>query len=389
MDTEKLQAELRKVRRQLLLIYEVGNLMRTTLKIDEIIFLVLSAVTSHEGLGFNRAILFLTDENRTELRGIFGIGPKDPKESIGVWKDIDEQKLHLVGFIDVYRKKRGSIDVELNRLVREFKVPLKEDSGVLVRTVLEGMPFAALSEDVRMKFQDPILKSLQVEEFVSVPLKGKDNVIGCLMADNVSTRKSITKEDIRNLNMLADHAGLAIENAMIFSRVLEISKKDSLTGLWNHAHFQELLGQSLQVAKLQNHALSLVIFDVDDFKRYNDLLGHQKGDQALQAISKISRAVLRRNDYIARYGGEEFAVIFPGSTKEEAIQLAEKLRREIEKQTVGLFNSDVIRNVTISGGVATFPVDADDREKLIFCADGALYEAKKNGKNRISSYQKV
>ena len=390
MDIVKLQAELRKTRRQLMLLYEVGNLMRTTLKLDEIIFLVLSAVTSHEGLGFNRAILFLTDEARAELRGVFGIGPADPRESVTIWKDIDEQKLHLDGFIDVYRKSRGNIDPLLNKIIQEMRLPFREaEGGIIARTALEGMPLAALSDATRKEIVDPALDKLQIDHFVAVPVKGKDQIIGTLIADNVSTRKPIAREEILNLTMLADHAGLAIENAMAFNQVLETSKKDSLTDLWNHAHFQELLAQSIQVAKLQRSNLSLILFDVDDFKKYNDQLGHQQGDRALQSIARISRATLRRNDYIARYGGEEFAIILPGSPKDEVMQLAEKLRKNIEKQTLGLFNSETIKQVTISGGVATYPEDADEREKLIYCADAALYEAKRLGKNRIQAYRRV
>ncbi len=389
MDLIKLQAELRKTRRQLVLLYEVGNLMRTTLQLDEIIYLILSAVTSHEGLGLNRAVLFLVDDGRQELRGAFGIGPKDPSTSQAVWKEIDEQQLRLDGFIDVYRKEKGKIDAELNAIIQNIRIPLKEDAGIIARTVLEGMPFAALSDDVRKQITDASLEDLSVDHFVVVPVKGKDAVIGALLVDNVATRKPITKDEILNLTMLADHAGLAIENAKIFNRVLETSQKDSLTELWNHAHFQELLAQSLQVAKLQKAKLSLVLFDVDDFKSYNDQLGHQQGDRALVAISRISKAALRRNDYIARYGGEEFAVILPGSPKEEAIQLAEKLRKQIEKQTAGIFSSETIKQVTISVGVATYPEDAEEREKLIYCADAALYEAKRIGKNRIYAYRKV
>lgn len=390
MDHSKLQAELRKTRRQLTLLYEVGNLMRMTLRFDELIFLVLSAVTSHEGLGFNRAILFLADPERRELRGARGVGPLDPQQSREIWHDIEERRLHLEGFIDVFRKAGGAIDPELNAVVKSIRIPLREGSGLLAQTALEGMPHSALTDEARARIQDPVLERLGVGHFAAAPVKGKDQVIGALLADNLSTKKPIEKEEILNLTMLADHAGLAIENARAFDRVLEISKKDQLTDLWNHAHFQELLAQSIQVARLQHAPLGLVVFDVDDFKNYNDQLGHQQGDRALQAIAKISKSVLRRNDYIARYGGEEFAVVLAGSPKDEALQIAEKLRQTIEKSTSGFFGSDkTVKPITISGGVADFPSDAEEREKLIYCADAALYEAKRLGKNRICGYRKV
>jgi len=354
MDTAKLQAELRKTRRQLMLLYEVGNLMRTTLKLDEIIFLVLSAVTSHEGLGFNRAILFLTDELRSELCGVFGIGPADPRDSIHIWKDIDERKLHLDGFIDVFRKSRGNIDPQLNKLVQQIKIPFREDhGGIIVRTALEGMPLAALTDATRSEIDDPILTQLQIDHFVAVPVKGKDQIIGTLIADNISTRKPIAREDILNLTMLADHAGLAIENATQFHAVLETSKKDSLTDLWNHAHFQELLSQSIQVAKLQRSSLSVLLFDVDDFKRYNDQYMHQAGDKALAKVAGVIGQHARRSaDLAARYGGEEFALILTDTSVEAAMEIAKSLRKGVEDLKIVHQGSDCSDYLTVSVGVA-------------------------------------
>jgi len=187
--------------------------------------------------------------------------------------------------------------------------------------------------------------------------------------------------------MLANHAGLALENAKSYTEALIHSQQDSLTKLWNYGFFHTTLENSTKEAKTKKDPLSVIVFDVDDFKSYNDTFGHPAGDRALEHIARITKTVLRRMDDIARYGGEEFAAILPRTPKEEAAKLAERLREAIERETSNL-EDGTRRKITVSLGVATFPEDAGDKDKLIFCADGALYESKRCGKNRVSIYQK-
>ena len=149
------------------------------------------------------------------------------------------------------------------------------------------------------------------------------------------------------------------------------------------------LRETFKEAKTKSLPLSLIVFDVDDFKSYNDMYGHQAGDKALELISSISKTVIRRMDNLARYGGEEFVAILPGTTKPEAMKLAERLRETIERDSTAALSNGMPNKVTVSIGVASFPEDADDKDKLIFCADGALYEAKRAGKNRVRAYRKT
>lgn len=385
MDTAKLQAELRKVRRQLALLYEIGNLMRKTIQLDELNFLILSAVTSHEGLGFNRAFLLLLNESGDALTGIMAIGPKTPEEAARIWRHIDEANLQLEGFLDVYRKAQGRIDVELNDAVRRYRALVTQDL-FYSRILREDAPLAILTPEARAAIKDPLLAEIHAEEFVAVPVKGKDHVIGVIVADNISTRKPIGREETRDLCMLADHAGLAIENAMAYGRAVDRSRRDPLTGLWNHARYQELLNWAIQSAQLQKAPLSVLFFDVDEFKKYNDQLGHQQGDRALRFVAETAFRALRKSDTLARYGGEEFAVILPGAAREEALQLAEKLRSQIEQKSAGILNMQTLKTVTVSIGVASYPDDALEREKLIYCADAALYAAKAAGRNCVRAY---
>ncbi len=388
MEELGLQEELRKTRQELLLLYEVGNLIRTTLLLDEVIYLILSAVTSHEGMGFNRAILFTVDDSGTQLEGKMGIGPTHPEVSSKIWKMIEEKKITLEGLLDVYHKAGKQIDPELNSIVRQIRLPIEKDFGILAKTVIHGSPYLVPKEEANHELGDRMLRSLGIEQFAVVPLRGKDHVIGVLMIDNITTKNDIKESDVRRVMMLADHAGLALENANTFSAVVTSSQQDSLTRLWNHGHFQKLLQESIREAKANKNPLSLMIFDVDDFKSFNDRLGHPSGDRALQEIARIAKSVMRRNDYLARYGGEEFAAVLPHTSKEEALKLAQRLRATVENETSQSDTSALAKKITVSVGVASYPEDADDKEKLIFCADGALYEAKYSGKNKVCAYEK-
>jgi diguanylate cyclase (GGDEF)-like protein/PAS domain S-box-containing protein len=152
---------------------------------------------------------------------------------------------------------------------------------------------------------------------------------------------------------------------------------DELTGLYNYRHFHELLTQGLRRSERYSHPLSLLMIDIDNFKRYQDVNGHIAGDEALKAIAQIMRNTVRGVDMVARYGGEEFAIILPETTKEVAAIAAERVRNATAETILPTGD-----RLTISVGVASYPADAESKEQLICQADQALYRAKKQGKNR-------
>ncbi|HRZ67755.1 MAG TPA: sensor domain-containing diguanylate cyclase, partial [Candidatus Omnitrophota bacterium] len=281
MEKRSLQEMLDRIRAELTIFYEIGNAMRSTLNLDEILFIILTGVTSHEGLGFNRAMLFLVNEEDNTIEGKMGIGPHSVEEAGRIWNRIKSERMSLEDLISAYSfyKKGGS---ELDKIVRNIKVPLREDSGVLAMTVAEGMSFEITNEHTRRNIEgDPVLQSLKTEYFVTVPLRAKDKVIGVILADNIFTKKAITKDDIRTLTMFANHAGLAIENSRLYEQTVHQANTDMLTRLWNHGYFQYSLTEELKKAYEGKKELSLVMFDIDNFKNYNDTLGHQMGDQLL------------------------------------------------------------------------------------------------------------
>ncbi|MFA4981674.1 MAG: diguanylate cyclase [Candidatus Omnitrophota bacterium] len=387
MDKEKnLKEELGRLNWEFSLLYEISNAMRTTLKLDQIFYIILTALTSHEGLGFNRAMLFLVNQKENVLEGVMGIGPHTAEEAGKIWHAISQSKMSLEDFISSYDNFKRDTESRLNSIVKGIKIPLREDMGILALTILEGMPFEITTQEARRLVDAETQKMLSTDFFVTIPMKAKDKVLGAILVDNIFNKKPITKSDVRMLTMFANHAGLAIENSRLYEETVYLSNTDWLTKLWNYGKFQLSLSFETEKARFNDTNLSLVMADVDNFKNYNDTNGHIKGDGALREIANVLQSKSRKIDTVARYGGEEFAIIMPGTTKENARLFAERLRNEVEK----LFADDATitqdKRLTISCGISTYPEDVSTKDDLIAKADLALYEAKRAGKNRTCIY---
>lgn len=177
---------------------------------------------------------------------------------------------------------------------------------------------------------------------------------------------------------------LATMNGMLTEKNKELqvlSITDSLTGLYNRKHFMEVLASEVARARRNKHPFAVMMIDMDYFKKYNDTHGHQVGDALLKKIGVIFTESLRNVDYASRYGGDEFIVLLPEVEKEKAFEVAERIRGLVAAETL---SSDTDRvTVTVSIGVAAFPEHGDTPEAIIARADGALYHAKQNGRNRV------
>lgn len=161
---------------------------------------------------------------------------------------------------------------------------------------------------------------------------------------------------------------------------------DGLTGLYNHRYFQDRLAKELERASREGSPLSLLMIDIDHFKRYNDTNGHIGGDVVLREVASALKKRLGKVGILARYGGEEFAAILPGADRAKAAEIAENLRREVASMQVPNASSLPEGILTVSIGVATFPEDAFDRSGLIDRADLSLYLAKTGGRNRVTCW---
>ena len=160
-----------------------------------------------------------------------------------------------------------------------------------------------------------------------------------------------------------------------------------MTGLYNRRFLENRLEEEINRSQRQKQTFSLILADLDNFKTYNDVLGHLAGDQALQKVAKIMRRTAREMDIVTRYGGEEFCLVLPGTSKKECVFVAERLRKAIEVASFPGERHLPLGRLTISLGVCAYPDDGDVPASLIHAADVALYRAKHNGRNRLELYQ--
>jgi len=168
-----------------------------------------------------------------------------------------------------------------------------------------------------------------------------------------------------------------------FDNQYKLATTDGLTGLYNHRYFQEQMKFNLENAKRYEHDFSLIIVDIDYFKRFNDTYGHQVGDAVLKLVSDTIKNNVRATDIVCRYGGEEISIILPKTDYEQAIFTANKLRESVEQTKLRVSGKEI--GVTISLGVSTYPQNGEDAQTLIAFADGKLYLAKNSGRNKVGN----
>jgi len=172
-------------------------------------------------------------------------------------------------------------------------------------------------------------------------------------------------------------------------KLQNLANEDGLTGVYNHRFFHEALREKLISYKKENRPISLIFIDIDHFKHYNDLYGHQKGDQVLKIIGSLLKEIIVENGIAARYGGEEFAIILPDTLEQDAIKIAENIRYRIQETYFEGEENQPKGKITASMGVSTFPDKAENEVELIKCADDALYRAKFFNKNRVETYHSI
>ena len=386
-EVTQIKKDLERTRIELGILYEISNALYTTLKMDEILYIILTGVTAHAGLGFNRAMLFLMNESENVIEGKMAIGPESGEHADRIWSEIKKDNKDLDDLISVYHVARDElVETGLTSQVRHIRFPVSEDTGgLLARCITEGMPLHLTSESIHRYADDPLIRLLKSTELIIVPLKSKSRVNGAIIADNFVTGKTIGKDDIRMLIMLANQAGLAIENSRLYEQTVIRAHKDYLTDIWNHGYFQTILQSELEKSRTDKTPLSLLMIDIDDFKLYNDKLGHQAGDHILKEMAALLKNQSRKMDYVCRYGGEEFSMLLPQTEKKEALLIAERIRTAIGKHSFMHPETLAEKQLTVSIGLSTFPGDGDTPSKLISASDKKLYQAKHSGKNTTCS----
>lgn len=229
-----------------------------------------------------------------------------------------------------------------------------------------------------------VLQPEELEIVFQMPLVIDNVIVGAMVfIDNREVELNLS--DLTTIGLISDQFTLVSEKLMLLNEVKEMAIKDFLTGVYNRRHFMERLTQEFARAKRFYTPLSLVMADIDHFKKINDTYGHLVGDQILVHVSKIIEENLRKVDITARYGGEEFVMLLPFTTREGALVAVTRIKQAIDSYVFNCDGHDV--KVTISFGVSSFPENSlNDEAAFILTADNALYAAKEGGRNCIFQY---
>lgn len=285
--------------------------------------------------------------------------------------DRDELEVKVVRGIDKITEEKIR-----NGEIRTTRIKLGE--GIAGRVAKAGKPL--LIEDTSTDERFLASRNSNVQNILCVPLKVYEETIGVINISNKRGGRTFSEEDLRIITSLADQAAVAINNAKLY----ELAVTDSITKLFIRRHFMQRLEEEFRRAKRYGHKLSLLMMDLDHFKKLNDTYGHQAGDVVLMETAKVFKRSIRTSDIAARYGGEEFCIMLPETGTSGAMCIADRLRKGVE-ETLFRFQ-DLELHTTISIGVATFPNDATENPtQLIRKADEALYRSKDLGRNIVTS----
>ena len=369
----QLEAENAALKRAIEQLHRIANLLRESLDVEAACDAVLTAVTAGVGLGFNRAMLFLTSADaRDELRGHMALGPADEVEADRVWRAIEAGQADLETLYQHGREARR-LRGPLDERVRALRVPVASDSPIAL-ALREGV-------SVRARGTDDLDGLLHLPTAVAAPLRGPHGAVGVLYADNRFNGQPCDDVIEHVFVLVADHAGRAVDNARHFERASKAARTDAMTGLGHHGAFMAALERALAAAG--DEPLSLLMLDLDAFKRVNDTWGHLAGDALLVGLAERLTRELRAGQGAYRYGGEEFAVLLPGLDERAAAAVAERLRSAVAAHPFPVADGQAL-SVTCSVGLATW-AKGQSGAALVDAADQALLTSKRTGKNRVTT----
>ncbi len=216
-----------------------------------------------------------------------------------------------------------------------------------------------------------------------IPMIAHGETSGIVYLDTGSQMEGVSLSDHekRGLRRVAEHLSLAVANLTLRETLRIQSIRDPLTGLFNRRYMEESLERELRRSLRKETFLSILMADIDHFKRFNDTFGHEAGDAVLRELARTFQALLRAEDIVCRYGGEEFLVVLPETTPTTAQETAERLRNAVQAIQIQHYGQE-LNGITLSIGIACYPEHATDTKALVHAADAALYQAKNSGRNR-------
>lgn len=271
-----------------------------------------------------------------------------------------------------------------NNIIKKTNITLgKEVAGWVAKY---GHPLLVKDIENDLQITHTSRGKYKSKSFLSFPLKIKNQIIGVInITDKIKENKIFESNDLKYLAIMINQGAAVIESAKLFEKLNNEAITDSVTGVFNHRYFKVNLQHEINRALRYSLPLSLIMIDIDIFKKYNDTYGHIKGDVTLKLIASIIKNHVRTSDIVCRYGGDEFVIISPHTDISSALKVAEKLRSEVERYDFCKEEKKKKVNLTLSLGVSTYQKDVTE-EELIQQADHSLYRSKKAGRNTVTLF---
>lgn len=306
---------------------------------------------------------------------------------------------HAKSLLGAERASLMVLDEDANELVLKAAIGLpvpreqvertRLGAGIAGQVIESGQPLVVANAASVVKFAVDEKRGYKTGSFISYPISLRGRKIGVLNLTDKTTGNAFDDVDLSLLDLVSPQIAIALERAEWQDRATQfqlMSITDPLTGLLNRRYLEERLTEELNRSLRYNYSMSCMMVDIDDFKKYNDLNGHQAGDAALKITAHCLKAALRSADVACRYGGEEFCILLPQTSLTEAGVIAERMRQRVAETVFPYGKSQPLGVVSISIGISTFARNIDTAEKVIATADRALYRAKHGGKNRVEYY---
>jgi len=281
-----------------------------------------------------------------------------------------------------------------DNLLKKVSSTNQSDNGKICYALGEGLIGKAAQERMIWRgeqFENVCAQTKDIRHpdealWMAVPICFRERVLGVIGIGHVAFPVGNESDGMR---MIANLAGVALINQAMLEEAKDKANTDALTGLNNRHYLQHMAQTFVEKSLRENTPISFFLFDIDNFKHYNDTNGHDAGDKLLIELSSLVRSVTRKNSVIIRYGGEEFLVMLPAISKEDAFVYAERFRERVSSHPFLYREKQPLGCLSVSGGIASFPIDGETILKVIQHADKALYQAKSEGKNRVINYTQV
>lgn len=298
---------------------------------------------------------------------------------------LDAERVHLLELGEAgivrYTKSRNIVGVSDLNIKR-----IDDTANVRNWVMKEGGQSRNYEKGEVLAFDVPALAEHYLEDdssnrtIISAPLVAKRSMFGLLLAIHRDDGTIYTTEDINLITILANHAAIAVENALLYQKLEKDAITDGLTSAYNYRYLISSLEAETRRARRFKQSFSFVMLDVDNLKSYNDERGHISGSQALKEIAGLVKDACREIDLVCKYGGDEFGILLPQTDLEGASKVTRRVLRAVARHR---FNKEKPGLLTCSAGISTFPRDGHTVRDLISAADKALYQAKRSGKNMV------